>query len=123
MFTIGQGYTRAEIHKKVGGSTLVCLPAKNQQVTCICITKEMNPDAPYIILAGKGSTTARSVGWLVEQETELPVFIKESINNWVYQGQFKVKKCVTGKKKIRKQYRLAGRTDVQTAIEMEEATR
>lgn len=120
MFTIGESYTREQIHTTVGGSKRICLPYKNQSVTCACLTREMNPDAPRIILAGGGSNVERSLTWLTEQADGIPVFIKESVNNWIYQGRFRVKKCVANKKKIRKKYQLAGRTDVQMALEMTE---
>ncbi|HID69162.1 MAG TPA: hypothetical protein EYP35_01575 [Desulfobacterales bacterium] len=120
MFKIGERYTRDEIYDFVGGSKQSYLPTKNRIVTCICLSKEMNPDAPHIILAGQGKIIFRSAKWLVSHGNKLPVFIKESPNNWIYQGSFKVKKSVTDKNEIQKNYRLAGREDVQMVIEMKE---
>lgn len=120
MFKIGERYTRDEIHDQVGGSKQSYLPTKNYLVTCVCLSKEMNPEAPHIILSGQGKIIHQSAKQLVSQNNELPVFIKESSNNWIYQGMFRVKRSVTDKNEIQKKYRLAGRTDVQMVIELEE---
>ena len=118
MFKFGERYTRDEIHDQVGGSKQSYLPTKNRIVTCACLSKDMNPDAPYVILAGQGKVVLQSAKWLARQHCDVPVFIKESSNNWIYQGLFRVKKSVTDKNEIQTKYNLAGRTTVQMAIEL-----
>ncbi len=121
MFKIGESYTRNEIYDQVGGSKQSYLPSKDGVITCVCLSKEMNPDAPHVILSGQGKIIFQSAKRLTSQKGSLPVFIKESPNNWIYHGLFSVKKSVSDKGEIRNEYRLAGRTDVQMVIEMEEA--
>ena len=120
MFEVGMRYTRDEIHNQLGGSKQSYLPTKDGYVTCVCLSKDMNPDAPDIILSGSGPMVQKSANWLVSQNTLLPVFVKESPNNWIYKGEFQVKKYVADKAEIKKNYRLAGRTNVQMVIELEE---
>ena len=120
IFKQGESYTRDEIHDQLGGSKQSYLPTKDRIVTCICLSKDMNPDAPHIILSGRGKIVNQSAKWLVAQGGEVPVFVKESSSNWIYQGMFRVKKSVVDKNEIRNRYRLAGRTDVQMVIELDE---
>jgi len=121
MFNIGESYTRNEIYNQVGGSKQSYLPSKDGVITCVCLSKEMDPDAPHIILAGQGKIILQSAKRLASQEGPLSVFIKESPNNWIHQGLFSVKKSVSDKSEIQNKYRLAGRNDVQMVIELEEA--
>lgn len=120
MFKQDESYTRDDIHDQVGGSKQSYLPTKDCTVTCICLSKNMNPDAPQIILSGQGRIIEQSAKWLVSQTNDLPVFIKDSPNNWIFKGLFRVLKSVTDPSEINKNYHLAGRTDVQKVIELEE---
>jgi hypothetical protein len=53
-FVLGQTYTRNEIHEAVGGSKQAYLPRKNGLVVCGAFTRELNPEAPNVILSGFG---------------------------------------------------------------------
>ena len=96
MFKLDERYTRDEIHDQVGGSQLSYLPTKNCIITCICLSKKKNPDAPHVILAGDGKRNLQSAKWLAGQTSELPVFLKESSNNWIYKGLFQGKEISHG---------------------------
>ena len=58
MFNIGHEYTRDEIHAQVGGSKHSYLPTRNGEVVAACLTKELNPRAPQVILCGNGERIA-----------------------------------------------------------------
>ncbi len=120
MFKVRERYTRDEIHNQVGGSKQSYLPSKNKIVTCVCLTKDLNPCAPNVILSGSGKIIEQAAQWLVEQQNILPVFIKESPNNWIFRGMFRVSRYVTDKDEMRFKYNLASRTDVHMVIEMQE---
>lgn len=90
MFTLGKEYTRNEIHAGVGGSKQSYLPTKDGVVVAACLTLEYNPQAPRVILCGRGPLIERAGEMLALQRQSLPVFLKLGVNRWEYQGRFKV---------------------------------
>lgn len=89
MFSIGREYTRDEIHAHVGGSKQSYLPTKEGAVVAACLTRELNPRAPQVILCGQGERIAPAGAVLAGQRHSIPVFIKRAVNRWEYQGRFK----------------------------------
>lgn len=89
MFSIGRDYTRNEIHAKVGGSKQSYLPTKNGAVVAACLTLMLNPQAPRVILCGRGTRIEPAGELLAEQPNAIPVFLKRDVNRWEYQGPFK----------------------------------
>jgi hypothetical protein len=89
MFSTGCEYTRDEIHAQVGGSKQAYLPAKHSFVVAACLTKKLNPEAPQVILCGKGERIAVTGALLAKQDGSISIFIKEAVNRWRYQGRFK----------------------------------
>ena len=55
-FAIGQAYTRTEISRALGGSTLTYLPQREGRIVCGCFvpTQGKNPKAPEEVLVGTG---------------------------------------------------------------------
>ena len=90
MFSIGRAYTRNEIHAHVGGSKQTYLPTKDGSVVAACLTRELNPRAPNVVLCGRGEHIARAGALLAQQHTAIPVFLKRAVNRWEYQGKFTV---------------------------------
>ena len=89
MFSIGRDYTRDEIHAKVGGSKQSYLPTKNGAVVAACLTRVLNPQAPRVILCGRGAIIEPTGELLAQQLSAIPVFLKRDVNRWEYQGLFK----------------------------------
>ena len=89
MFSIGRDYTRDEIHAKVGGSKQSYLPTKNGAVVAACLTRVLNPQAPRVILCGRGAKIEPTGELLAQQLYAIPVFLKRDVNRWEYQGDFK----------------------------------
>ena len=89
MFTFGFAYTRDEIHAKVGGSKQSYLPTKNGSVVAACLTRELNPQAPRVILCGRGARIEPAGELLSKQPYAIPVFLKRNVNRWEYQGLFR----------------------------------
>ncbi|MBD9668013.1 hypothetical protein IB278_29000 [Variovorax sp. VRV01] len=89
MFSVGRDYTRDEIYSKVGGSKQSYLPTKNGSVVAACLTHGLNPQAPRVILCGRGSRIEPAGELLAQQPDAIPVFLKRDVNRWEYQGNFK----------------------------------
>lgn len=93
MFIEGRAYTRQEISNKVGGGIQDCISHKDGRVVAICMVRDMNPQAPLVLLVGKGRDKERYSDILCNsQRTEaIPIFLKKLANVWVFQGYFKVR--------------------------------
>lgn len=91
MFNVGSEYTRDYIHDRLGGSKQSYLPTKSGKVVAACVKLEMNPQAPNVVLCGRGKVIASAAATLARQHESIPIFIKRGINRWEYRGKFKVK--------------------------------
>ena len=102
MFNTRIAYTRKQIGQVVGGSLTVPFPSKDGRVVAICLSRDANPDAPQRILVADrreppgedGRIDRREAGhaanMLVTQGGAVPLFIRETSNEWHYQGEFVV---------------------------------
>src|SRR5262249_42706860 len=96
-FVVGGHYTRDQIHAELGGKKVSYLPQHEGRIVCGCFSLETNPDAPYEILVGgtdDGGAIRRKARLLVRQEGTIPVFLKESPNDWMFDGHYRVKEVV-----------------------------
>ena len=90
MFTINCDYTRAEIHAQLGGSTVSCLPTNQGAIVAACLNKKFSPQAPHVMLCGKGARTSPVSELFTRQTIAVPVFVKSASNRWQYRGRFVV---------------------------------
>jgi hypothetical protein len=92
MPTLGQTYTREQIAAEHGGGIIEYLPRIGGQVVCACLRTdpEYNPEAPRVILPGRGRDIEESAATLVEQEGPIPVYLKRATNAWEFVGNFEV---------------------------------
>ena len=90
MFIVGSQYTRDEIHAKVGGSKVSCLPTHGGRIVAACLSRKFSPAAPHVVLCGQGPRTGAVSKLLTIQAGELPVFIKRAASRWEFQGNFRV---------------------------------
>lgn len=90
MFNVGCEYTRDDIHDRLGGSKQSYLPTTSGRVVAACVKLEMNPQAPKVVLCGRGKVIATAGASLAKQHEPIPIFIKRGVNRWEYQGTFKV---------------------------------
>ena len=88
MFKIGRNYTRGEIHAQLGGSTVSCLPTRDGIIVAACLSKKFSPQAPGVVLCGKGTRTSPVSALFAAQKTVIPVFVKSASGRWQYQGRF-----------------------------------
>lgn len=118
--TLGETYSRIEISKMLGGDTQSYLPISKEAVVCACLTMELNPDAPDIILVGKGKQTVRAAQIFLEQNWTVPLFIKQLENEWEYKGNFRAVSAEKEPGKVALLGARAGRLDVVLALNLEQ---
>lgn len=49
MFTIGECYSRDQIHGVLGGSKVSCLPSVDGKLVAACLTLRFSPAAPTVV--------------------------------------------------------------------------
>ncbi|MCL2895337.1 hypothetical protein [Brenneria tiliae] len=95
-FSIHEQYTRTQIQKEVGGELQTYLPQRKGIILAGCFNKELNPDCPHEVQAGKGVRVTEKAKLLISQpDTVFPVFVKDRRNNRKYKfvGHFR---CISG---------------------------
>ena len=110
MPTLGQSYSRDDIAHDLGGGTVEFLPNVGGRIVCACLRLDYNPDAPDVILPGKGPLIQQTAEWLCEQRGPIPVFIKRGAHAWEYVGNYKVRDFSTDAQVIAEQEARSGRT-------------
>lgn len=122
MFNRDQVYTRNQISEKVGGGIQDCISHQNGRVVAICMRRDKNPQAPFLLLVGKGPQKEHYGEFLCNQQRTdaIPIFVKKQTNAWEFAGYFKVKSHTKDPDVIARQERTAGRNDVYMIIEFEE---
>ena len=99
----GRSYTRVQIHEALGGSKQSFLPRKNSVVVAACLRPNLNPDAPRVMLPGRGVEKQRAADWLsTNPKHEIPVFLKRDVNKWEYVGRYRCEKWTADPDEIRK---------------------
>ena len=117
---VGETYSRIEINKILGGDTQSYLPINKDAVVCVCLTMDLNPDAPDIVLVGKGKQIVRAAQIFLEQNWTVPLFIKQRENEWEYRGNFRAVSIENDPVKVAKLGAKAGRLDVVSALSLEQ---
>jgi hypothetical protein len=79
-------YTFQELSEHFKGDMQSYLPQRGGQVVCGCFTPDMNAEAPEKIWVGDGPRIRRKAELLAAQGGQIPVFIKQGTNQWLYYG-------------------------------------
>ena len=90
MFALGCDYTRRQIHAHLGGSVVSCLPTRRGVIVAACLSKAFSPQAPEVMLCGRGVRTTPLSAAFARQKAPIPVFMKRAANQWQYRGRFVV---------------------------------
>jgi hypothetical protein len=85
------------------------LPTVNGRVVCGCFVARKNPDAPCIVLPGRGPSIRRAAELFATQREPIPIFMKQRTNAWKYIGDYRVKDRSTDRTVVRFQERRSGR--------------
>jgi len=94
-FACGQTYTRGEIRQALGGDLSSSLPHRDGRVVCGCFRPDLNPDAPDVILSGRGPGIERWARVFATQREFIPCFVKADTNAWEYVGRFCVRRVIS----------------------------
>ena len=62
---------------------------KNNTVKGLAVTTTLNPEAPEIVVVGKGPNIEKNAQRYLEQDEYVPLYIKQAVNQWSYAGDFK----------------------------------
>ena len=120
-FQRGESYTRAEIHAAVGGGLQDYLPHRDGRVVAACLSPELNPEAPRVVLPGRGPEIQRWAEVFAKQREPVPTFLKRGSNDWEYVGDYRVRRLETGRSEINAQRYATGRDDVSMVLHLEMA--
>jgi HNH endonuclease len=85
---IGTPYTRDEIHDLLGGDKQSYLPHVGGRIVCGCFDLTLNKAAPIEIDVGNAPKVLESARRLVEAGNAIPVFLKERVKRWRYEGMY-----------------------------------
>jgi hypothetical protein len=121
MFRHGATYTRRQVHDAVGGDLQSYLPHVDGRVVAACLRLDTNPDAPAVILAGRGAWIERSADLLVAERTAVPTFIKRGTDRWEYVGDYVAVRQSRAADEIADHARRSGRRDISCVIHMAKA--
>jgi hypothetical protein len=119
MFVEGRNYTRMEIHEARGGGLQDYLPHCDGRVVAVCITPEMNPNAPEVLLVGSSEDVQRYGAILAAQRQALPVFLKVGASEWQYRGDYVVTGSSTAPEEVTRWATASGRADVTRVVFMQ----
>ena len=98
----GHHYTRKQIAAMHGGGTVEYLPNVDGLVVCACLRTDpdYDPEAPRIILPGRGPEREHWAAALCNQGGAIPVYLKRAVNNWQYVGNYEVERWSDSPDKI-----------------------
>ena len=88
----GRCYEWQDIGQLVGHKPFGFLTQVGQNIVCGCFRKDLNPDAPSIVLPGSSDPQwVNRARLFQQQDTPIPVFVKAEGLEWEFVGQFRVK--------------------------------
>jgi len=93
----GHRYTWSEIVEKAGadGSPPYYLLHRDGAVVAGCFTLELNPEAPLVVLAGKGPHLSELADTFCAQKGSIPVCVKSGLGEWLCCGDYKLVRSST----------------------------
>jgi hypothetical protein len=115
----GKVYSRAAIQRALGGGLQDYLPHVNGEVVAGCFSKDLNPQAPNVILPETGPEIERWARVFAEQKTAVPVFIKQRSNEWYCMGKFRCVRIADDAATVCDHARRAQRDDVTMVLFLE----
>ena len=118
----GHRYTWSEIVDETGADGLppYYLLHRSREVVAGCFTLELNPEAPLVVLAGKGPQIIEWTDVFCTQKGSIPVCLKSGLGEWLCCGNFKLARSSTDPAEIAKHSAIAGRSDVYKILFLQE---
>jgi len=87
--TFNEILTREKLEDVVGAGGDSCFLHKDRMVVAIAMDPNKNPDAPNILLIGKGPQKERYAKLFIESGVFVPTFVKETVDQWKYVGRYR----------------------------------
>jgi hypothetical protein len=119
----GKVYSRAAIQRMLGGGLQDYLPHIDGRIVAGCFSKDLNPQAPNVVLPGTGPEIERWGRVFAEQKTAVPVFIKQRSNEWYCMGDFRCVRIADDAATIQQHAQRADRSDVTMVLFLERVKR
>lgn len=88
MKNIEGGITTDELKKATAGGDSY-IRTKNNVVVGLALRQDLNPDAPSIVVFGKGPKIQASAELLNVQGHAVPTYLKNGVNDWRYVGLYR----------------------------------
>jgi hypothetical protein len=101
MTTFKSGITTAELMEATAGGDSY-IRTKNNVVVGLALRDDINPDAPNVVVFGKGPRIESSAELLLKQGHAVPTYIKNAVNDWRYMGHFRAVRISRSKADIAK---------------------
>jgi hypothetical protein len=100
----GRCYDWQEIRIHIGHEPFGFLTQVGQKIVCACFRKDLNPNAPNVVLPGGSDPQWLEKARLFQQQdTAIPVFVKAECLSWEFVGQFRVEALTEEPKEIQTQ--------------------
>ena len=121
----GRRYTWSEIIDETGadGSPPYYFPHRDGRVVAGCFTLELNPEAPLVVLAGKGPQITQVADIFCAQTGSIPVCVKSGMGEWLCCGDFKLVRSSTDPAEIASHVAEAQRPDIYKLLFLAEVVR
>jgi len=117
--TINEILTRKKLAEYVGAGGDSCFLHKDGIVVGIAMNPGKNPDAPTILLVGKGPQKERYAKLFQQSERFVPTFIKEKVDQWKYVGRYRALTINCDQSIIETHSQKAGRSDIWGVLSLE----
>ena len=118
MFERGKSYKRAYISEQLGGGVQDYLPHADGRVTYGAFSRDLNPQAPSIVLPGTGPEIERWARVFAGMTDSIPVFVKKRSNEWTYMGDYRCVELNEDPEEIRTHAEKTGRDDITMVLKL-----
>ncbi len=112
--------TRQELSEYVGAGGDGCFIHTNNEVVGIAMNPRLNPDAPGILLVGKGPRREIYAVNFLEDGDYVPTFVKQGTDQWKYMGDFRAVRIDRSEATIAEQSQRSGRKDIWGVMYLEQ---
>lgn len=117
--TINKILTRKKLAENVGAGGDSCFLHKNNIVVAIAMDPNKNPDAPNILLVGKGSQKEHYAKLFHQSGKCVPTFVKKKVDQWKYVGRYRALSIETKADVIKPHSQKSGRKDIWGILSLE----
>ena len=121
----GRRYTWSEIVDATGadGTPPYSLLHRDGRVVAGCFTLELNPEAPLVVLVGKGPPITELADIFCTQTGSIPVCVKSGMGEWLSCGDFKLVRASADPAEIASHVGEARRPDIYKLLFLAEVVR